>query len=290
MYHRFHSQTELTRQCEHLRRYYRPVSLDAAASSLISGDPFESNAIAVTIDDGYQDFADIAYPVFSHYEIPVTVYLVSDFIAGRLWLWWDRIEYAFLHSPRRQFSITLPDGREFSFSFAGQSNRPEAAHKVAEACVPLNHEDRCSVIDSLPHLLDIDVPDQAPPDFRAMSWDTVRQLSSRGVTFGAHTQTHPILSSLGGDADVEREIVQSRRDIEQQLSMQVLHFCYPNGKDEDIGAYSLHVLEKEGFRTAVTTEPGVNTHHANALRLLRIGVEDDMPFNGFKRSAAAFRV
>ena len=290
MYHRFKSSAGLAAQCEHLRRHYRPISLDLVAETLSSGREFPDNAIAVTVDDGYQDFAELAYPVFSQYEIPATVFLVSEFIEQRLWLWWDRVEYAFLHSPKSKVSCTLPDGQSFTFQLGNDGARVSAAHRLSHACVPLSHHARCAFLRDIATLLETDVPDRPTARYGAMTWDTVRGISKHGlISFGAHTRTHPILSRLADDALVEKEIVESRNHIQRELSRDVHHFCYPNGKDEDISAAALAVMRQEGFKTAVTAESGVNIPDSDPFRLRRIGVEDDLEMGFFGRGAAAFR-
>ena len=290
MYHRFTSEAKLAEQCEHLRRHYSPISLDRIAELLATGEPFPSQALGITVDDGYQDFADIAYPVFSRYEIPAIVFLVSEFSDQRLWLWWDRMEYAFLNSPRKSLSCTLPDGQSFSFRLGGREERLEAVHTLAAACVHLPHQTRCSFVDAVPKLLDVDVPFRAPAQYAAMTWDTVRNLAKGGLaTFGAHTRTHPILSRLPDTTSVEDEILGSRRHVERELGREIRHFCYPNGKEEDIGEVSLRVMEQNGFQTAVTAESGVNVPASHPFRLRRIAVDDHMDLPRFTRSAAAFR-
>lgn len=291
MYHRFTSSEQLSVQCEHLGRYYCVLSLDQVAELLDSGEPFPERAAAVTIDDGYADFATIAHPVFSRYQIPVTVYLVSEFVQGRLWLWWDQIEYAILNSPLGRASVHLPNGQRFELSLNGRSERLAAARRVAVGCVPLPHEQRCAFVDTLSELLQVEVPERPAPEYSAMSWDTVRKIAAEGgVTFGAHTRTHPILTTLPTAKAIEDEIIASRDHIERELASGVTHFCYPNGKTADIGPVALNVMKSKGFRTAVTAEPGVNTPASDRFQLLRIGVEDDMSFSAFQRSAAAYRM
>ena len=47
----------------------------------IRGERFPQKAVAFTVDDGYFDFAEVAAPIFSHYDCPVTVFLVTGSIA-----------------------------------------------------------------------------------------------------------------------------------------------------------------------------------------------------------------
>jgi peptidoglycan/xylan/chitin deacetylase (PgdA/CDA1 family) len=65
------------------------------AEGLSQAGPLPEHAVAITVDDGYRDFLAHAHPVFSKYEIPVTVFPVSDFLDKRTWLWWDQVEYLF---------------------------------------------------------------------------------------------------------------------------------------------------------------------------------------------------
>ncbi len=52
----------------------------------ISGDKTDDKLVALTFDDGFQDFYRNAYPVLKAYRYPSTVFLVSDFI-GKENLW-----------------------------------------------------------------------------------------------------------------------------------------------------------------------------------------------------------
>jgi peptidoglycan/xylan/chitin deacetylase (PgdA/CDA1 family) len=48
--------------------------------SFIEGKPSKERLVALTFDDGYQDFFENAYPVLRRYRYPSTVFLVSDLI------------------------------------------------------------------------------------------------------------------------------------------------------------------------------------------------------------------
>jgi peptidoglycan/xylan/chitin deacetylase (PgdA/CDA1 family) len=81
----------------------------------------------------------------------------------------------------------------------------------------------------------LDVPElkaqaQAHPERLAtMSWDELRGLRDRGIEIGSHTVTHPHLPQLS-DAEVERELGDSRAEIEDELARPCRLLAYPFGE------------------------------------------------------------
>jgi len=65
------------------------------------------------------------------------------------------------------------------------------------------------------------------PQLPLMDWATLRGLPPL-FSFGAHTVNHPDLSALSA-ADMEREVKDSREEIEQQTGRAVMSFAYPYG-------------------------------------------------------------
>ena len=63
------------------------LSLDEAHARI--ADNTSSNRFACfTLDDGYRDNLEHAYPVFKRHEAPFTIYVPSDFPEGKGELWW----------------------------------------------------------------------------------------------------------------------------------------------------------------------------------------------------------
>lgn len=288
MYHRFFDGPALARQCAHIRKHYRPVTMSEVARSLRSGRRPAPYSVAVTVDDGYRDFLEVAYPVFSSYEIPVTVFLVADFVDGKSWLWFDRIMYAFEQARVSEAEIRLPGGEATSYALGQPAGRRDAGYRLAVRATNLRHAERMQLLTELPELLKVDMPANAPPEYSPLNWGEVRSLAARGVEFGAHTQTHPILSSLAGGDELREEIAGSKTRIEAELGEPVLHFCYPNGRMADIGPDALEAVRMAGFETAVTAEPGLNRPQDDPLLLRRIGVDPQHEQRYFERCVAAF--
>jgi len=62
-----------------------------------------------------------------------------------------------------------------------------------------------------------------------MSEADLLALSNAGFEIGAHTVTHPILTTLSPSA-VTREVVDCKRSLEQILGREVASFAYPKGR------------------------------------------------------------
>jgi peptidoglycan/xylan/chitin deacetylase (PgdA/CDA1 family) len=290
MYHRFTEPESLARQCAHIRAHYSPVSMSQAADGLMHGGRLPENAVAITVDDGYRDFYQVAYPVLREYRIPATVYLVSDFVDRTLWLWVDQVRYGFLHGKERSFQMEIAGETPLRFELGTRETRTRAARAVTEMAKKISNTERLRLLERLPEQLGVQLPERAPAEYEALHWDEVREMAAAGIDFGAHTRTHPILSRLAGDRQLAGEIGGSKRQIEQQVGRVVEHFCYPNGAREDVGREAVEAVRAAGFRTAVMTESGLNYIGGDPFRLLRIGVEPGLDKGYFERCAAGFRV
>lgn len=95
---------------------------------------------------------------------------------------------------------------------------------------------------------DWDVPPGGLGRLAILSWAGLAELAEAGLEMGAHTQTHRDLTRLS-DGDARREIVSSRKDIEDKLQRRVESFAYPFGS---VGESVRGVARRE-FRAACTT-------------------------------------
>lgn len=63
---------------------------------------------------------------------------------------------------------------------------------------------------------------------KMLSWDEVVELAQSGIEIGSHTQTHPDLTHCDANS-ARRELVESRKQIEDRLGKKVSSFAYPFG-------------------------------------------------------------
>jgi peptidoglycan/xylan/chitin deacetylase (PgdA/CDA1 family) len=91
------------------------------------------------------------------------------------------------------------------------------------------------------------------------------------VDFQSHGRFHPILTRCD-DEECEIEIKQSKREIEELVARDCLHFAFPNG---DYGEREIAILRSAGYRTARTLDVGWNDAHSDPFRLKAVAVSDD---------------
>lgn len=80
----------------------------------------------------------------------------------------------------------------------------------------------------------------------------VRALIAAGWEVDSHTLTHPDLTTVP-DAQLRRELVDSRREIRRRFAQPADFFCYPSGRyDARVEA----AVRAAGYRGATTTDEG----------------------------------
>lgn len=102
-----------------------------------------------------------------------------------------------------------------------------------------------------------------------MNWDSIKLLSNtKLVSFGAHSLSHRRLRDLSLE-ELERELVVSKKVLEENLMKKVDLFAYPFGSYDSFDLRAEKVLKSGGYKAAFTTIAGLNTPKTNLFRLRR---------------------
>jgi peptidoglycan/xylan/chitin deacetylase (PgdA/CDA1 family) len=70
-----------------------------------------------------------------------------------------------------------------------------------------------------------------PAELATMTWDELRSHAERGIELGSHGVSHAHLTELG-DGEVRRELVDSKRELEEELGRECPDFAYPYGEHD----------------------------------------------------------
>jgi peptidoglycan/xylan/chitin deacetylase (PgdA/CDA1 family) len=276
MLHRFEDQergvrgfdpAHLRKGLEYLRRNkYELLSLTELFSRLAGNGPPLRGAVVFTIDDGYVDHANIAGPVFAEFDCPATTFVTTGFLDGALWMWWDKIEYILSNTRRRSVEFRLGE-KTVRYDWSSEEERGSAQVNMVLSCKEFSDGELIAAIALLAENAEVDLPVKPPVMYAPMTWDEARASEKRGMTFGPHSVTHPILSRITSE-QASWEITESWQRLCAEVEHPLPVFCYPNGQWEDFGPRDIEILRKAGLQGAVVgaegfADPGSFRHESD---------------------------
>lgn len=234
-------------QMEHLARFYRVVSMAEVLEAVEIGLPLPKRAVLVTFDDGYADFAEIAWPILKQLRLPATMFVPTSYPDhAEHAFWWDRLYGAFTVTSREEISV-LPIGR---FPLRTAEQRRGALRAIQNHVTVMPHDEAMQLVDSVC----VHLGGAQKQEGSVLSWDQLRRLVREGLTLGAHTRTHAILTKVTRE-QVREEVQGSQEDLQREIGVCLPIFCYPNGNHNDT---VVSVLREQGIRLAFTTLVGPN--------------------------------
>jgi len=244
-----HDRALFRRALERLRRDgYAMLTVTDAVHRLTEGLGFPRRSVVFTMDDGYRGALDQSVDLFEAYDCPLTVFVTTGFIDGSCWLWWDQIEYVCLNSRRTSIDV---DWNESNVCLALGDRRTtiDTLLRTCGWCKTLPDQEKWRFIRALAAAAEVEIPARAPAQYAPLTWPEMRWLEGKGITFGPHTVTHPILPKVD-DRQAGWEIAESCARVRRELARPVEVFAYPNGA---YGSREIDVLSRVGMRGAVTT-------------------------------------
>ncbi len=94
-----------------------------------------------------------------------------------------------------------------------------------------------------------------------------------GITFGAHSKTHPRLSRLNRE-DAKKEIWDSKSEVESIINMPVASFAYPYGMEDDFNPDVIDIAKESGFSCVFTAIKTGDALSGSRFLIPRKGIAD----------------
>lgn len=279
-YHRFSAEERrnatsaraLDEQLAYLTKHYTVLPLQIIADHLKRGTPPPPGAAALTIDDGFRDSYQVAYPILRRYQAPATIFVATDFLDRKMWLWTDKLRYLTSRAESRQdFEVAVKDQR-LRLNLNGPESRLTAATRVNAVLKTLPDAEKEAEIENVAAALGVALPRLPPAEYEPLAWDEAREMDAGGVAVESHTVTHPILTNVG-EEQLHYELRQSRARLRETLGKESNIFCYPNG---GYNANVRRAVESAGYQAAVSTAHGLNDKGSDLFALRRVHTEDDL--------------
>jgi peptidoglycan/xylan/chitin deacetylase (PgdA/CDA1 family) len=260
----FHWQMALLAEC------FNVMPLYEALRALDEGR-LPPRTVCITFDDGYRSVHDLALPILRKFKLPATVFVTSGFVGGQAGnMWNDRIIHAVQSLP--EGTLDLRDIGLECYPLTSIDARKQTALRLTEAGKYLPPLERQNLVERLDRLSGM------PHDALMLTPEMLMTLERNGMEIGAHTISHPILTSLDDDS-ARVEIAAGKAQLEALIGKPVRLFAYPNGKvGQDFDARHVEMVRQAGFFAAFTTAVGRITSGQDRFQLPRSRPWDRTPF------------
>jgi peptidoglycan/xylan/chitin deacetylase (PgdA/CDA1 family) len=231
---------------------YGLVSLEEAAEELGKSTGSKAPFAVFTLDDGYLDNHDHAWPVFRAHSCPFTIFVAPGIADGKCELWWRGLELLIASNDELDLELA---GERFQGSVRTDAEKwtmfrrmywplrlcpeTEQRHWIRSTCAA--------------HGIDLDAVCRQ----QAMTWDDIRAMNrDRLCTIGAHTVSHHAMKKLTGEKALN-EATGSRDRIAKEIGEVPQTFAYPYGDETSAGPRDFELIREAGFKVAVTTRKGM---------------------------------
>jgi len=225
------------------------LSLDQLYDVIAGKSSINKPFVCFTMDDGYLDNYENAYPIFKKYNIPFAIFVATDFPDKKAILWWYVIEDLILHSKE----IQLSDGSKYKC--ATFQEKWDTFRYIREKVLLLNQR---NIVNELNRLFaDYQLDWLAPIQGLSMSWEQVKILTQEPLcTIGGHTISHVALNQLSMD-DLDREVTNGINIIESHTDYEPTYFAYPYGSEKENGEREYNYIRKSDIKMAFVSYGGL---------------------------------
>ncbi len=209
-------------------------------------------SVIFTIDDGFEEQITLGGELFARYDIPLTCFVITDFIDGKLWSWDDQLHYMIKNTPLMSLALRDQAGVVINLDCSSGTKKMEATRWMQ---IHLKNSDQTSIYELVKGyypLAEVDIPTSPPFGYRPTSWDAVRRFTQQGHRIAPHSKTHRMLARLS-DEESRDEIAGSIQRVREMVSESCAVFAYPTGRRQDYGQREIETLKENGIHHAVDT-------------------------------------
>lgn len=215
----------------------------------------QRKVLVFTADDGYKDVIENGLQLFEHYEIPLTLFLVPNFLNKKIIPWWHVLE-EYININIDNISLRELEFKKLREVFLNENYLGiERLFKIHyHATKEMNSNFRKEISNCF-----------------LSEKDIVSLKNHRLIDFGAHTMDHVNLVQCD-ESQQMNQIEGSRREISELVGREVISFAYPFGSKAEINNLSILNVKKSGFKIGFSNIYGdvTNLRHINKYAVPRL--------------------
>lgn len=224
------------------------LSLDQLYDVLSGKEVISKPFVCFTMDDGYLDNFEKAYPIFKKHQVPFAIFVATDFPDKKAILWWYVIEELILNSTE----VLLSDGSKYTCRTFQE--KWDTFRYIREKILLLNQNNLVNELNELFANYKLDW--FAPIKSLSMNWEQVYALTQEPLcTIGGHTVTHVALNKLSMEK-LDSEIMNGIDIIKVHTGYKPEYFAYPYGSEKENGEREYNYIKNSDIKLAFISYGG----------------------------------
>ncbi|MEW9798989.1 polysaccharide deacetylase family protein [Alteromonas sp. CYL-A6] len=251
---------------------FEVIDIPALHTLIESGKAPDKRYALITFDDGYRDNFDNAFPVLQELGLSAAFFITTSLIGSAQLPWWDEIAWYVKHLKGR--TLDLP-GFDVPITIP-EKITPDVIKSVLSR-VKRHSTDFDALLTALKETSGGQVPSLSSKQNLFMTWEHLRALLDGGMSIGAHSHSHRILSFLSMK-ELEFELSHSKHILDSELNTEINTLSYPVGSAHTYNEMVLLTAKRLGYRSAFSFGSKINVNIAdNHMELGRFSI--DRPFD-----------
>lgn len=281
-----------------LKTNFEIVSVGELVQRSMAGG-VKTGTVAITFDDGYADNLTFAAPLLVQRSIPATVFVSTGYFDDSQELWWDRLDRLLLKSIWIDSMLSVEiGGKHFTWKISANPETTvdpnwNVTHQAAKGSKELAYLQLHSLMKRLDAenrevvfaqiVANVTARQTDEVETLRLTADQVAELADVvGITVGAHTVSHPSLTSLDIKAQ-EWEVKTSKTQLESITGRPIDTFSYPFGSKSDFSTDTVELVRKIGFLSAFANIPGYLNRGTDLYQIPRLAARGWKPEELLKR-------
>lgn len=284
----------LRQQLRLLKVHYNVISPEELIRWRQGRSNLPPRAVLVTCDDGLLNCLTDMLPVLRQENVSCLFFVTgASAEESRTMLWYEELFLLFLRAPAGPFQIAEA-GVVIEGHLRGPGDRRatwwSSVKRLSQIDATRRASFLCATRSSFGPSAESDFKSATPAAcrrFGLLTLSELRELTSSGMTIGAHSMSHPMLSQAPPDL-AYAEILESRLKLETALEKPIWAFAYPFGDPQSVTPKVLEMPQTAGYQAAFVNFGGGLGPRLQPYALPRIHVTAEMKWAELEAHVSGF--
>ena len=249
-------------------------------------------AVLLTCDDGLLNCLTDMLPVLQKAGLRCLFFITgASVLETRSTLWYEDLFLALLRAPAAGFEVSF-EGVLLVGELGSREQRRSTWWRTVKQLSQFTADERRKFL----RIVQSNIQAERGPilqgsvasrRFELLTLPELRQLASAGMTIGAHTESHPMLSQASQQL-LRDEVLGCKTKLESALGKPVWAQAYPFGDPESVNSSVLQITQEAGFKAAFVNFGGGLGADLPPFALPRVHVTAKMGLAEFEAQISGF--